>query len=176
MPAPTEVADRVPGANSGASHGRGRARPVHMAVLAGLAAAAIAVGAIILSAQHGPRPAGPLSGAQINAALRDFATDYSRHDVRGLSRLLAANVSRVDPSSSQLGRAAVLREYESQFATRPVPRSYALSDVRITPGWAGRAEGQYTLTVTGGGHLSGHVVFGLERAGNRVQVALISTR
>ena len=175
MPASAEGAGSSPEAGGRAA--RRRPRGVDVALLGGLAAVVIAVGAIILVADHGsPRPTGPLTGAEINTAVRDFATDYSRRDVHSLSRLLAANVSRVDPSSSQHGRAAVLHEYESQFTTRPVPTSYVLSNVKVSPGWAGRAQAQYTLTVTGGGHLFGHVVFGLQRTGKRIQVALISTQ
>jgi hypothetical protein len=177
MPSPADEARRMPGASDGRRLPRIRPRGVDIALLGGLIAVVVAVVAIILIADHGsPRPAGPLTGAQINSAVHEFATDYSSHDVRSLSHLLAANVSRVDPSSAQHGRAAVLREYESQFTTKPVPTSYVLSDLKFTTGWAGRAEGRYTLTVTGGGHLDGHVVFGLERTANRVQVALISTQ
>jgi hypothetical protein len=46
----------------------------------------------------------------------------------------------------------------------------------VVPGGAGRAQAQYTLTVSGGGTLSGHVVFGLQQDGSRAQVALISTQ
>jgi hypothetical protein len=177
MPAPAGETSRAPGASDGQRSRRIRPRGVDIVLLGGLVAVVLAVVAIILIADHGsPRPAGPMTGAQINTAVHDFATDYSRHDVRSLSRLLAANVSRVDPSSTQHGRAAVLHEYESQFTTKPVPTSYVLSGLQVTPGWAGRAEGKYTLTVTGGGRLDGHVVFGLERTGNRVQVGLISTQ
>jgi serine/threonine-protein kinase len=177
MPAPAEETSRLPGAAHGRRPWQLRPRGVDLALLGGLLAVVVAIAVIILVTDHGPRRAsGPLTGGQINAAVHDFATDYSRHDVRSLSRLLASDVSRVDPSSSQHGRAAVLREYESQFTTRPVPTSYVLGDLRVTPGWAGRAEGEYTLTVAGGGHLSGHVVFGLQRTGNRAQLALISTQ
>ncbi len=137
---------------------------------------AVAIGALIVITHRGPRPPGPLTSRQIDAAVHDFATDYSNHDVRSLSRLLASDVSRVDPLTAQHGLAAVLHEYESQFSTKPVPTRYVLGDLKVMPGWAGRAEGEYTLTVEGGGQLSGHVVFGLERTGNRVQVALISTQ
>jgi serine/threonine-protein kinase len=177
MPAPADETSRLPGAAHGRRPWQMRPRGVDLALLGGLLAVVLAIAAIILVTAHGPRrAAGPLTGKQINAAVHDFATDYSRHDVRSLSRLLATDVSRVDPSSSQHGRAAVLREYESQFTTRPVPTGYVLGDLKVTPGWAGRAEGEYTLTVAGGGHLSGHVVFGIQRTGNRAQLALISTQ
>jgi len=176
MPPPAAETSRLPGVTPAGRRGRPRLRGVDVVLFSGLVAVAVAVAAIIVITHQGRRPAGPLTGAQITAAVRDFATDYSHRDVRSLSRLLAPDVSRVDPSTAQHGRAAVLHDYEAQFSTRPVPTGYVLSDLKVTPGWAGRAEGEYTLTVTGGGHLSGHVVFGLERSGNRVQVELISTR
>ena len=176
MPAPAEETSRLAGAANGRRPWRSRLRRADVALMGGILAVAVAIGALIAITHNGPRPAGPLTTGQIDAAVRDFATDYSNHDVRSLSRLLALDVTRVDPSTAEHGRAAVLDEYESQFSTKPVPTRYVLGDVKVTPGWAGRAEGQYTLTVEGGGQLSGHVVFGLERTGNRVQVALISTQ
>jgi predicted Ser/Thr protein kinase len=176
MPAPADETRRLPGAARNRRPWRTRPRGVDLALFGGLVAVAVAIAVIIAISDRSPHRTGPLTGPQINAAVHAFATDYSRHDVRSLARLLAADVSRVDPSGSERGRAAVLHEYESQFTTNPVPTGYMLSDLSVTPGWAGRAEAQYTLTVAGGGQLSGHVVFGLERTGNRVQVALISTR
>jgi hypothetical protein len=85
-------------------------------------------------------------------------------------------VTRVDPSSVQHGRTAVLKDYEDQFVTKPIPTGYVLSHLAVVSGWAGRVQGDYTLTVTGGGTLSGNVVFGVQRTGDRVQIALISTQ
>ncbi len=141
-----------------------------------LVVAALAIAVIHLSTDSGSKVTGPLTGSEITGAVQQFATDYSKRDVRSLARLLASDVTRVDPSTVQHGRAAVLKEYQAQFTTKPVPVRYVLSHVNVVPGWAGRAQAQYTLTVSGGGTLSGHVVFGLQQDGNRAQVALISTQ
>jgi ketosteroid isomerase-like protein len=155
---------------------RGRRPYAVVAVLgAALAGAALVVGVIELSSGSGSKPAGPLARREITAAVHRFATDYSKHDVRSLAKLLAPDVARIDPSSAQHGRAAVLKEYKAQFTTKPVPTKYVLSHLTVTPGWAGRAQAQYTLTFSGGGTAAGHVVFGLQRDGSRIQVALIST-
>jgi ketosteroid isomerase-like protein len=180
MPPPPDATRVAPrGAYGSGGSGRSwRHRP--FAVAAGLGAAvvvaAVAVGVIELGNNSGPKPVGPLATSEITAAVQRFATDYSRHDVRSLSQLLASDVTRIDPSNAEHGRAAVIKEYKTQFTTKPVPTKYTLSDLTVIPGWAGRAHAQYTLTLTGGGTASGHVVFGLQRDGNRVQVALISTQ
>jgi hypothetical protein len=142
---------------------------------AALAGAALVVGVIELTSDSGSKPAGPLARREITAAVHRFATDYSNHNVRSLGRLLAPDVARIDPSSAQHGRAAVLKEYKAQFTTKPVPTKYVLSHLTVTPGWAGRAQAQYTLTFSGGDTAAGHVVFGLQRDGSSIQVALIST-
>ena len=131
---------------------------------------------IELGDNSGSNPSGPLATSEITAAVQQFATDYSRHDFRSLSQLLASDVTRVDPSNAEHGRADVLKEYQAQFTTKPIPTKYTLSDLTVIPGWAGRAHAQFTLTFSGGGTASGHVVFGLQRDGHRVQVALISTQ
>ena len=166
-------------AAAAADHERGhrRRRVLALTALAVVVLMAVAAALIALPGS-GPRtPAGPLTGSEITGAVRRFATDYGHRDTGALSRLLAPNVTRVDPSSVQHGRSAVLSEYEHQFVTRPVPVAYRVSDLSVTPGWAGRAQANYTLIVEGGGTLPGAVVFGLQRAGDgRVQIALISTR
>lgn len=174
MPAPTEATHPAPGSAVGRRPARTNLRAIAAALA--LAVGALALVVIVLSTGGGARPAGPLTAKEITAAVHSFASDYSRHDVHSLSRLLASNVARVDPDSVQHGRTAVLDEYKRQFVTKPVPTRYALGPLTVTTGWAGRAEGSYTLTVSGGGKLSGHVVFGLQRTDGRVQVALISTR
>ena len=152
-----------------------RRRGLIAALVAVLAAVAAAV--VVLASSGAGRPTGPLTTSEITAAVQSFGVDYGHHDLRALSGLLAPNVMRVDPSSIQRGRPAVLSQYSQQFKTKPVPTGYAVSDLTVTPGWAGRARAQFTLTVTGGGKLTGQVVFGLERgSAGRVQLALISTR
>jgi ketosteroid isomerase-like protein len=172
---PTDAASRASWA-AAESGSRSRRWRSYVAFAGLLVAAAIAVAALEISSRGGSKVTGPLKDTEITAAVHQFASDYSHHDVQALARLLASDVTRVDPSSIQHGRAAVLKEYEGQFTTKPVPVSYALSHLTVVPGWAGRAQAQYTLTVSGGGTLSGHVVFGLQQDGSRAQVALISTQ
>lgn len=176
MKPPTEATRRVPGSSAARTAARARPRLIAAALAVAVGAVAVAVLVIVLSTGGGGRPAGPLTAKQITAAVQSFASDYSRRDIHSLSRLLASDVTRVDPDSVQHGRTAVLDEYRRQFVTKPVPTRYALGPLTVATGWAGRAEGPYTLTVSGGGTLSGHVVFGLQRTAGRVQVALISTR
>lgn len=176
MSPPTEATRRLPRSAARQRFAQTHARAIAAALALAVGAVAVAVLVIVLSAGGGARPAGPLTAQEITAAVHSFASDYSRRDVHSLSRLLASDVTRVDPDSVQHGRIAVLDEYKRQFVTKPVPTRYALGPLTVTAGWAGRAEGPYTLTVSGGGTLSGHVVFGLQRTGGRVQVALISTR
>ena len=151
-----------------------RKRP-YLLVATALVVAALVAGVIALAGGGRSQPSGPLTGSEITAAVDRFATDYSRHDVSALARLLSPDVTRVDPSSDQHGRAAVLHEYETQFKAKPVPIKYAVSHLSVITGWAGRAQADYTLTLTGGTTASGHVVFGVRRNGDRVQVELIST-
>ncbi|HEX3802130.1 MAG TPA: serine/threonine-protein kinase [Solirubrobacteraceae bacterium] len=176
MPLPTEVAP--PRVDLGHDSRSRRKRPYVLgaALAAALVAAALAVGVIELSTDRASKGTGPLTTADITKAVHQFATDYSKRDLHSLARLLASDVSRVDPSSTQHGHTAVLEEYEAQFTTKPVPARYVLSHLTVTSGWAGRAQAQYALTVSGGATLSGHVVFGLQRDRNRIQVALISTQ
>jgi serine/threonine-protein kinase len=142
-----------------------------------LAIVVVALVALALSRGGSKTPSGALTASEITTAVHHFATDYSHHDLHSLSGLLASDVTRVDPTSAQRGRAAVLAQYSRQFTTKPIPTGYAISSLSVTPGWAGRAQARYTLTLTGGGTLSGNVVFGVQRGrGGRAQVALISTR
>jgi predicted Ser/Thr protein kinase len=162
-----------------ADHDRGhrRRRVLALTALGLVVLMAVAAGLIALPGSGTRTPAGPLTVSEITGAVQRFATDYGHRDTGALARLLAPNVTRVDPSTVQHGRSAVLSEYQRQFVTRPVPVAYAVSELSVTPGWAGRAQASYTLTVKGGGTLPGAVVFGLQRAADgRVQIALISTR
>ncbi len=177
---PLDATHRGPGgAAAAADAGRGkRARQRILAIAALVAVIAAVVAVVILAGGSGTgTQPGRLSVAQITTAVHQFATDYGNRDLGALSRLLAPDVTRVDPSSVQHGRSAVLAEYRQQFDTKPVPTRYTVGRLSVTPGWAGRAQAEYTLTVTGGGTLNGEAVFGVQRAlDGRVQVALISTR
>ena len=66
------------------------------------------------------------------------------------------------------------REYGQQFADNEI-RGYQLSNVVVTPGWVGRAAGEYEVPLAGGGALSGSVVFGIERVGGRAVIGMITT-
>jgi serine/threonine protein kinase/ketosteroid isomerase-like protein len=177
MPAPTEVGPRASGGLGSAPRAWARSpHSVAIATVVLLVAAALALLALRLSSNGGSTASGPLTRTEITAAVHRFATDYSKRDVHSLARLLAADVTRVDPTTIQHGRDAVLKEYSGQFTTKPLPTRYVVSDLVVIPGWAGRAEARYTLTVSGGATVAGHVVFGLQRDGSRVQVALIATR
>jgi hypothetical protein len=153
-----------------------RSRPRTLAALAGAVLLAAVIAAVVVVAGGTSRVApGPLTGAEISSVVQHFAGAYGDRDGGSLARLLAADVTRVDATGAEHGRAAVLREYERQFRTRPIPVGYGLSALRITPGWAGRARGRFTLTLRSGGTISGDVTFGLERIGGRVQIGLIAT-
>jgi serine/threonine-protein kinase len=154
------------------------ARNHRAALIATLVALLVALAAVVVITGRGSgRSTGPLTRSEISAAVHRFGADYGHHDLRGLSGLLAPNVMRVDPSTVQRGRTAVLGQYSHQFSTKPVPTGYTVSDLTVDPGWAGRAQAHFTLTVTGGGKLTGEVVFGLQRGRTgRAQIALISTR
>jgi predicted Ser/Thr protein kinase len=173
LSADSSPADAAPGRNR--RFLGSRAHPVDALMAAALLVTAIALAVIELSANSSSAPGGALTAGEITTAVHQFANDYSTHDVHSLGRLLAADVTRVDPSSAQHGRAAVLKDYESQFATEGARVSYALSHVSVITGWAGRAQAMYTLRGSGG-TVSGRVVFGLQRDADRVQVALISTQ
>ncbi len=162
--------------------GRAKRRRRHRAIAwtAGVVAAlAIGAGVIVaaLTISHHPRkPPGPLTTAEITSAVQQFATDYAGRDGAALGRLLAPNVMRIDTSGTQRGYAAVRAQYDEQLDTKPFPTGYTLAGLTVTPGWAGRVSGTYTVTVAGGSSISGHVVFGLERRDGRVEIALIVTR
>jgi len=187
LPERTRVDERVavrrpasgPGAEVGApgnGHRQvfGRRRVVPLIVAAAVVLAAAGFGASRLLGGCG-KPLGPLSRTEINTVLKAFANDYSRRDGPALGGLLASGATRVDTSSSQHGRAAVLANYEHQFSSSPRPERYTLSDVVAHAGWAARASATYTLALAGGSTFTGHVVFGLERSSGRAVIALIAT-
>jgi hypothetical protein len=137
-----------------------------MASFAALAACLGAVAALVLSTA--PRPRGPLRATDITAAVHAFATAVAQHDAKALGRLLAPDVTEVSPGAVEHGRAAVLAQYSIS--------GYALADVRVQPGWVGRASAQYAVLRPGQPDLSGQVTFGLERLGGRTVIGLITTQ
>jgi Protein kinase domain len=153
-----------------------RARLRAAAALAAAALLAVVVVVVVLIAgSGGSTPAGPLKESEISGVVEQFASAYGNRDARSLKQVLAPDVTRVDTTGSEHGRGAVLAEYEQQFRDKPIPDSYVLSDMHISPGWAGRVSGRYKLTLKGGGSLSGQVTFGVERVGRQVQIGLIAT-
>mgnify|MGYP001137583986 CR=1 FL=1 len=154
------------------SRGRRRALVATVAAL-GLPAAAVAAWAL---SGGGERPAnGPLTAEEVRAAAQAFATAYSDEDVTTLRRLLTPGARRVAADGRQDGRPAVVAEYERQFASDRV-RRYELSDLRVTAGRVGRAEGRYVVTRAGRPPLRGRVVLGVvRRAGGAAAIALIAT-
>ncbi len=145
---------------------------VVVAVVAALAAAGGAVGLILNSGGDGP-DSGPLSTSEVRAAAEGFARAYSRESAAGLRRVLAPNVRRVVPGDSQVGRPAVVAEYQRQFATSDV-RSYRLTDLKVQGGEAGRATGAYVVSRAGRPPITGHIVFGVVRQAGRPKIALIA--
>jgi serine/threonine protein kinase len=155
--------------------GDGRRR---LSAVAGLAAALLAVVVVVvvlIAGSGGSAQAGPLKDAELSGVVQQFESAYGNRDARSLKQVLAPDVTRVDTTGSEHGRGAVLAEYEQQFREKPIPDSYVLSDIHVSPGWAGRVSGHYKLTLKGGGALSGHVTFGVERVDGRVQIGLIAT-
>jgi hypothetical protein len=136
-------------------------------------AAVAAAGALALGGGS-PRPAGPLTVKEINRVVQAFATAYSNRDGRALGAVLAPDVVRAGSSGAiARGRTAVLTQYESQFDRIS---GYAVGDVQVRPGWAGRAVAHYTLLMGGQPVGSGDVTFGVERLNGRPVIGLIATR
>ena len=139
----------------------------------GLLAAAIA--AVLLLTNSGARPPGPLSTSEVTGVVRAFASAYARRDPSALAAVLAPDVERVNPSAVQRGRSAVLAEYRGQLADRTID-GYRVEDLRVQPGWVGRASAQYVVSRSGQLPVSGSVVFGVERVAGRPLIGLITTQ
>jgi hypothetical protein len=142
------------------------------ALLVAIAAVAVVLGLHTAKA----KPLTPFSRSQVSVEVNAFANAYSRRDSTAMSALLAPGVTRRDPTGVEQGVAAVLANYRKQFTTQPVPIGYRLSGMVLTPGWVGRASGDYTVTLTGGGSLHGHVIFAIQRIGDRTVISLIVTQ
>ena len=63
--------------------------------------------------------------------------------------------------------------YRRQFAADDV-RGYALSDLSVRPGDAGRAAGRYTVDRAGAPDVTGRIVFGVVREAGRPRIALLA--
>jgi serine/threonine-protein kinase len=120
-------------------------------------------------------PTGPLSAGEVRDAAESFADAYSNEDDAALRRTLTPAVRRWGASgAAQRGRAAVVGEYHRQFATSKV-QHYALDDLKVAGGRAGRAEGRYTVTRGGAPPITGRIVFGVIRRDGKAAIDLIAT-
>jgi hypothetical protein len=153
--------------------GRGRKLALGATVLV-LAIPAIAV-ARWIGDSSGGTPTGPLSDREVLVTAQKFADAYTHEDDAALRRVLTTDVARygTDPSI-QRGRLAVVAEYHRQFAADQI-KTYQLTDLEVTGGRAGRAEGHYTVTRTGAAPITGKIIFGMVRRDGSPRIQLIAT-
>ena len=116
-----------------------------------------------------------LSTGEVRDAADAFADAIASEDAAALSRVLARDVKRVFPADSQRGRAAVLATYRGQFTGNEIT-GYDLSDLDVSGGRAGRAEGGYELRRGGEDPTGGRIVLGVKRERGRPKVALIAAQ
>ena len=120
-------------------------------------------------------PTGPLTTGEVRDTARSFAKAYSDEDDAALRRTLTPAVRRWGASGvAQRGRVAVVGEYHRQFVTSKV-KDYALDDLKVSGGRAGRAEGRYTVTRDGAPPITGRIVFGVVRRDGKPAIDLIAT-
>ncbi|HMJ33536.1 MAG TPA: serine/threonine-protein kinase [Baekduia sp.] len=119
-------------------------------------------------------PTGPLGGGEVRSVAESFADAYTNEDDTALRRLLTPAVRRFSPSDVQSGRPQVVGEYHRQFAADKV-KEYALSDLTVTGGRVGRAEGRYTVTRDGAAPITGRIVLGVVRRNGKPAIDLIAT-
>jgi serine/threonine-protein kinase len=151
--------------------GSRRSRRGVLASAAALLACLAAVAALI--GTSGSTPLGPLRSTDIASVVHRFATAVAQRDARALGRVLAPEVTQVAPGAVQRGRAAVLAQYERQFADGSIS-GYAVANVQPQPGWVGRASAQYAVLRPGQPDLSGQIVFGVERVAGQPVIGLIA--
>jgi serine/threonine-protein kinase len=155
---------------------RASRRPTSAALL--VAGSLLAIG-VAIAALVGVGPlgkseeSGPLTAADVRAAVDAFATAYTEEDADALSGLLTRDVRRVTPSDDQRGRESVVREYRRQFAANPTER-YVLTELSVRPGAIGRASGRYVVSRSGRGPITGRVAFGVQREQGEPRVGLIA--
>jgi protein kinase-like protein len=158
--------------------GRKRGRTARRGALGLLAVAAIStsVAAVMIVRDDGTAAAGTqLSSGEVRDAADTFANAIASEDATALSRVLARDVKRVFPADSQRGRAAVLATYRGQFKGNEIT-GYDLSDLDVSGGRAGRAEGTYELRRGGEDPTGGRIVLGIKRERGRPKVALIAAQ
>ncbi|HKF81120.1 MAG TPA: protein kinase [Thermoleophilaceae bacterium] len=156
---------------------RARPRLARWALAAAVAlAAGIGIAALLLlgvGPLGGDEGSKPLTGSEVRETAQAFALAYGREDDDALAGLLARDVARVTPRDAQRGRGAVLREYRRQFAANAT-KSYVLDDLEVRPGDVGRASGRYVASRSGREPITGRIVFGVRREGDRPRVGLIA--
>ncbi|MDX6727384.1 MAG: hypothetical protein QOK49_2189 [Baekduia sp.] len=183
-PAPTEHASG-PGAGGGRARTEAPPRPREVRVQRGrgrkraLAATVVvlAIPAIVVArwiGGSGGTPTGPLDGNEVRAVAESFAKAYTGEDTAALRRILTPGVRRFGTTDRQQGRAAVVGEYHRQFAGVTIKR-FALANLSVSGGRAGRAEGTYTVTRTGAGPITGRIVLGVVRRDGHPAIDLIAT-
>lgn len=158
-----------------------RRRPALRSV--GVAVAVCAAGAAVVAAiflafalvpHTAPRPAVPLTTAQVTGAVDAFATAYGDRDPGALADVLAPAVQRVSPGGVQRGRSAVLAAYAKELTDSSIT-GYRLERLQVQRGWAGRASAEFQVLRSGRPGSSGRVVFAVVALGGRAEIALIAT-
>jgi serine/threonine-protein kinase len=149
---------------------RGLARVGLLAVV--IVAAAVAV---VLVRNSGGRVSGPLTKSEVTGVVQAFANAYGSRNAQALGVLLAPGVQRVGPTAVQRGRNAVLGEYRNQLTDKTIS-GYRVENLQVQPGRVGRASAQYVVSRAGQPSVSGKVVFGIERVGDRPLIGLITTQ
>ena len=145
--------------------------------LLAVAALSASVAAVMLVEQSGGTAGAStqLSGGDVRDAADAFADAIGSEDAAALSRVLARDVKRIFPEDSQRGRADVLATYRRQFKGNEIT-GYELSDLDVSGGRAGRAEGRYELRRGGRDATGGSIVLGVKRERGRPKVALIAAQ
>ena len=148
-----------------------------LAFLTGAAAAAVVGAVLVVRAEPdlAASTSGPLSEGDVRSAVEQFSEAVGTEDAGGLSRVLARDVKRVFPADSQLGRGPVLDAYRTQFRENDIS-GYKVSDLDVSGGRAGRAEGRYELAREGRDEAGGDIVFGVTRERGRAKIALIAAK
>jgi hypothetical protein len=181
-PATTPAPTARPGGGDGARRagGDGRRgpdrvhRPGRRSRLVALVVLVAVVAAAVLAVTGGGRRTGPLSAGEVRDAAQGFARAYADEDGRALRRLLTPGARRVSPTDVQDGRAAVVAEYQRQFAA-DVIEDYELAGLTATGGEVGRATAVYTVTRRGRPDLTGRLVLGVVRRDGRALIDLVAT-
>jgi len=144
------------------------------AVIAAVSVALLGGGAWALL-RPSDRVSGPITEVEVRGAVNAFASAYSHEDAAALRQVLSLDVQRAAPDARQNGRAAVLAEYERQFAQMAV-RGYAVRELAIRAGDVGRAQGEFRVTRSGAAALTGTITFAVVRRGGKPAIALLATQ